>query len=128
MLFRYKVKPNKPSTFSNPTPYNYRAKIQMYNENAHIFHWKTIEDATLRYMACELEPSYDGIVAKSGAERLSTVLMRYENMGNFVKAYIVDILGESWKRRNQANQYEDQIFKFAVTDGWNCIEIKEDNN
>ena len=127
MLFRYKVKLNKPSVFGNSTLYNHDVKIQMYNENAHVFHWKTISNTTLRSIAYELEPSYDEIGGRSGAELLYSVLTMYKDMNNFVKMYIIRVLGKSWKARNQADEYVDQIFEFAVTDGWNCVEIKEEN-
>ena len=133
MIFRYKVTPNKASTFSNPNTYDSYVKIQKYNENAHIFHWKTIADTTLCHMACELDPytsDIDSIIypASLNPVKLYRMLTRYENMSNFVKAYILEVLGASWKKRNQTNEYEDKIFKFAVTDGWNAIEIKEDKN
>lgn len=131
MLFRYKVKPNTSPGFSNPSPYNHYVKIQMYKNNSHILHWKTIAETTLCDMAYELDTrtynDFRDIIFPTSLSttELYSALTRYGDMSNFVKAYIIDILGESWKKRNQKDEREDQIFKFVVTDGWNAIEIKE---
>lgn len=133
MLFRYKVKPNTSPGFGNPTEYNHYITIQRYNENAHIFRWKTIADDQLCYMVCRLYPNlYESedisFASNLSAKTLYSTLMKYGNMSNFIKAYIINVLGEAWRAQNQTDEYVDQIFKFAVTDGWNAIEIKEDKN
>lgn len=133
MLFRYKVKPNTSPGFGNPTEYNHYITIQRYNENAHIFRWKTIADDQLCYMVCRLYPNlYESedisFASNLSAKTLYSTLMKYGSMGNFIKAYIINVLGEAWRAQNQTDEYVDQIFKFAVTDGWNAIEIKEDKS
>lgn len=125
MTFRYKVK-------LNSSGYNYfDVIIQKYNENAHIFRWKTVADTTLCKMVCELHPelyennefSYD-----INSASLYNMLMQYKNMGDFVKKYIVDILFARWRFKNKIDDYRNQIAKFVLTDGWELVEIKEDKN
>lgn len=133
MLFRYKVKPNTSPGVGNPTGYNHYITIQRYNENARIFRWKTIVDDQLCHMVCRLYPNlYESedisFASNLSAKTLYSTLMKYGNMGNFIKAYIINVLGEAWRTQNQTDEYVDQIFKFVVTDGWNAIEIKEDKN
>ena len=128
MLFRYKVKPNTSPGVGNPTGYNHYITIQRYNENARIFRWKTIANDQLCHMVCRLYPNLCSFASELSAKTLYSTLMKYGNMGNFIKAYIINVLGEAWRTQNQTDEYVDQIFKFAVTDGWNAIEIKEDKN
>ena len=129
MIFRYKVKPNHTPGIVNPAPYNHYVTIQEYDENVHIFHWKTVEKTTLCQMVNQMYNVPDIVYSwEISATQLHYTLSEYDAMSNFVKKYIIDILFPQWRKQDETHEHEDWIREFTLTDGWNCIEIKEDKN
>ena len=117
MIFRYKIKHDVDGIDNN-----HYVKIQQYEKNALIFHWKTVAKPSLRKMVYKVGNIDVDDTWEITAAQLYAVLSRYNCMGDFVKKYITDILLPSYEEQ----KCTDWIANFTSTNGWEHIEIEED--
>ena len=124
MLFRYKIEECVAESidrgFHGPAV-GYRVTIQYYNPSAKLFKWRYFKTTKLYNVLTKLKhPTYK-IETIDG---LFDTLQQYNNIGEIMFKYIKKIMEDNDYKQYQKD-VEDKVGNLVITNGWNTIEIKE---
>lgn len=124
MLFRYKITMCGYDAFAkvyHGYAIRYYVEIQYFNQDAKIFKWKKFADQRL---CCILDALGHDEEEMYLMQDFEDVLKQYKDIDEIMSKYIQKEIKDR-DMESKHNQHEDEIDNFVVTNGWNTIEIKE---
>ena len=124
MLFRYKITECVYDSFDrlhHGYAVRYGVKIQYLKPNAKIFKWRTFKDERLCCILDSLGHAEKGMYF---LENFKQVLKQHKDMNEIMFKYIK----QEMQNRNITDEkikLENEMDNLILTNGWNTIEIKE---
>jgi hypothetical protein len=125
MLFRYKIDKCNDHICDGVNLIHYNVKIQRYNENNIWFKWTTCTDTTLKCIVELLSQEYCFSPFENALQEIAETIAKYGNVDKTINEYICKIVIRDMKSKNNMNSVEQALDKTVLTNGWNTIEIKE---
>jgi hypothetical protein len=90
-----------------------------------LFKWRTCASTTLKSIAEILVYEYCFSGFDNGLQEIATTIDKYGSVGKMVDEYIRRIVIRDMRLENDMDNIEKSIDNLVLTDGWNTIEIKE---
>lgn len=123
MRFRYKVYIKRNAYTRN----GYYVKIQEHT-GWPIFQWETVLDEALGYVLHKINPgTFTGYsyVFEIPNKDIYDELKQYKSVEEIIMKYIKNVILKDYQEKRNNDLCDDLIGKFVLTNGWNTIEIKE---
>jgi len=124
MLFRYKITKSR-EYFGNLALIHYNVEIQKYNKDNMIFKWQTHKETTLKSITEILSQDYCFSGFENALVEISDSISKYGGINNMVSEYIRKVIMRDMKIEDKMIDAEKLIDNIVLTNGWNTIEIKE---
>jgi hypothetical protein len=90
-----------------------------------LFKWETCSRTTLKSIAEVLVHEYCFSGFESGLQEIAKTIDKYGNVNKMVCEYIKKVVIRDMKLEKDIHNIEKSIDNLVLTDGWNTIEIKE---
>lgn len=124
MLFRYKITMCNYDSFDKVChgyAVRYNVEIQYFNQKAKALKWRLFADKRLCCILNELGHDENWVLSVTDFE---DVLKQYKDIEEIMVKYIKkEIVAKDME--DQKNKHANEIDNLVVTNGWNTIEIKE---
>lgn len=125
MVFRYKIEKSCEYICNDIKLIHYDVTIQKYNENNIFFKWETCKDTTLKAITELLENEYCFVSYYNALQEITDTIAKYGSVDKMICEYIRKIIMRDIKSKNNMNSVEETLDNIVLTNGWNTIEIKE---
>lgn len=125
MLFRYKITKRYNYFYNDQRLIHYDTKIQKYSPNNVAFKWKTCTDTTLKSIVEILSKEYCFFHFENALQEITETIAKYGSVDKMIYEYIRKIIIRDMQRDDKLVNIEKTLDNIVLTNGWNTIEIKE---
>lgn len=124
MLFRYKITKSY-SWIGDVCLVHYNIKIQEYHKNAIIFKWETCLESTLKSITEELNYNYCFNEFENALQEIFKTISKYGCIDKMIGECIRRFIIRKRQIQDEMTNIEQSLDNIVLTNGWNTIEIKE---